>query len=267
MKIQIASDLHLERMSHFPGFRAVEPGDADVLIIAGDIHNGAAAIDAFADWPTPVMYVHGNHEAYDAEYPVAVAQIRQQAQASGHVTHLENQAHILGGVRFLGCCLWTDYALQQDGVEALTLAAAMEQAGKILYDHRVISMPGERMFTPQDALQLHQQSRRWLEQQLAQEFDGPTVVVTHHGVHPHSIHARFAGSPLNPGFVSDLTPLLAQADLWIHGHVHDSFDYEIAGCRVITNPRGYALNLKQASSLAQIEWENPHFNPRLVVQL
>lgn len=267
MKIQIASDLHLERMGRFPGFRAVDAADADILVIAGDIHNGAAAIDAFADWPVPVIYVHGNHEAYDAHYPDTVEDIRQRARDSNRVTHLENAVCIIDGVRFLGCCLWTDYTLQQEGVDILTLEAAMEEAGKILFDHRLISMPGDRLFTPQDALQLHQQSRRWLEQELAQDFDGPTIVVTHHGVHPQSIHARFAGSPLNPGFISDLTPLLAQADLWIHGHVHDSFDYEVAGCRVITNPRGYALNLKQAASLDQIEWENPHFNSQLVVEI
>ena len=269
MKIQIASDLHLERMAPlFPGFRAIEPTDADLLIIAGDIHHGAEAIAAFADWPVPVLYVHGNHEAYHAQYPQVVDDIGRNAQASGaHVRHLENAVVIEGGVRFLGCCLWTDYALQQEGTAPLTLDAAMEQAGKILFDHRVITMPDGALFTPQDALQLHRRSRAWLEQQLAQRFDGKTVVITHHGPHPQSIHERFAGSPLNPGFISDLTPLLAQADLWVHGHVHDSFDYTVAGCRVVTNPRGYALNLKQAATLDDIEWENPAFDPQLVIAI
>ncbi|WP_034300456.1 metallophosphoesterase [Herbaspirillum sp. RV1423] len=269
MKIQIASDLHLERMTpRFPDYRAIEPTDADLLVIAGDIHHGAEAIDAFADWPAPVLYVHGNHEAYHAQYPQVVDDIRRSARASkDHVRHLENNAVVVGGVRFLGCCLWTDYALQQKELEALTPQAAMEQAGNILFDHRVIGMPDGGLFTPQHALQLHRQSRAWLEEQLARPFDGKTVVVTHHGVHPHSIHERFAGSPLNPGFISDLTPLLAQADLWIHGHVHDSFDYVAAGCRVVTNPRGYALNLKQAATLDDIEWENPAFDARLVIEL
>ena len=125
MKIQLASDLHLERMTpRFPAYRAIEPTDADLLIIAGDIHNGDAAIAAFADWPVPVLYVHGNHEAYDAQYPQVVGDIARSAQASdGHVRHLENSAVIEGGVRFLGCCLWTDYALQQEGTPSLTLEA------------------------------------------------------------------------------------------------------------------------------------------------
>jgi len=28
--------------------------------------------------------------------------------------------------------------------------------------------------------------------------------------------------------------------LWIHGHMHESFDYETYGTRVVCNPRGYA---------------------------
>lgn len=269
MKIQIASDLHLERMMpRFPDFRGVTPGDADLLIIAGDIHQGTAAIDAFAHWPVPVLYVHGNHEAYDAQYRQVIADIGRRARESGgHVRHLERDAVVIGGVRFLGCCLWTDYALQQPGQEPLTQEAAMEQARTILFDHRVITMPGGACFSPQDALRDHQLSRDWLAQQLALPFDGKTVVITHHGVHPRSIHARFTGSPLNPGFVSDLTPLLAQADVWIHGHVHDSFDYLAEGCRVMTNPRGYALNLSQAAVLDDLAWENPAFDPQLVVTL
>lgn len=269
MHIQIASDLHLERMTRkFPAYRGITPGHADVLVIAGDIHHGAAAIDAFRYWPVPVLYVHGNHEAYHAQYPQVVTDIRRRAQqCGGQVRHLENEATVIGGVRFLGCCLWTDYALQQPGQDALTPQAAMAQARTMLFDHRVITMPDGALFAPQDALRLHQESRAWLEQQLAMPFDGKTVVITHHGPHPHSIHPRFSGSVLNPGFISDLSPLLAHADLWIHGHVHDSFDYVAAGCRVVTNPRGYALNLQHTASLEDIVWENPAFDPQRVITL
>jgi hypothetical protein len=38
---------------------------------------------------------------------------------------------------------------------------------------------------------------------LALPFAGPTVVVTHHAPPLRSVPARFAGSPLNPNFVSD----------------------------------------------------------------
>jgi hypothetical protein len=47
--------------------------------------------------------------------------------------------------------------------------------------------------------------------------------------------------------------------------VHDSFDYSVAGTRVIANPRGYAANRRSAATPAQLEWENPYFDPRLVI--
>lgn len=261
MKIQLASDLHLEFLEQrFPGYRVVEPADADLLVLAGDIHRATQAIDTFADWPVPVLYVHGNHEAYHEQYGELLPRLRARA-AGGNVHFLENDALVLGGVRFLGCCLWTDYRLP-----AFAQQVAMQEAERTLLDHRMIHI-GERLLTAEDALQLHQASRRWLEAQLAQDFAGPTVVISHHAPHPLSIHPRYAGSPLNGGFVSDLTPLLARANLWLHGHVHDSFDYEIAGTRVVANPRGYAANRLGAATPAELAWENPDFDPRLVIEV
>lgn len=261
MKIQIASDLHLDLLQEqFPGYRAVEPADADVLVIAGDIHHGAAAIEAFADWPVPVIYVNGNHEAYHEHYPELIARLRNTAAGSS-VHYLEGDACVIGGVRFLGCCLWTDYRFSELGQEA-----AMAEAEKILYDHRLIRTD-DGLFSTADALRMHEASRDWLAARLDESFDGPTVVVTHHSPHPNSVHPRFAGSPLNAAFVSDLSPLMGKAKLWIHGHVHDSFDYELAGTRVIANPRGYALNRRAAAEIGMVEWENPRFDAGLVVEV
>ena len=133
-------------------------------------------------------------------------------------------------------------------------------------DHQLIRI-ADGYFTPAEALRVHQQSRTWLESKLNQSFDGRTIVVTHHAPHPNSINPRYAGVSLNAAFVSDLTPLLGKSDLWIHGHAHDSFDYEVAGTRVIANPRGYALNRLSAETPAELEWENEAFDTRLVVEV
>lgn len=261
MKIQIASDLHLELLGQgFPGYRVIEPADADVLVIAGDIHRHTGAINTFADWPVPVVYVHGNHESYRAQYVDLIANMRRAAQGS-RVHYLERDEWVHGGVRFLGCCLWTDYCITEAPQEE-----AMHEAERILYDHQLIAMP-DGLFSAADALQLHRDSRAWLQEKLDQPFSGPTVVVTHHAPHPGSIHPRFAGTVLNAAFISDLTPLMGKAALWIHGHVHDSFDYEIAGTHIVANPRGYALNRKTATSPAEIEWENKAFDARRVVEI
>lgn len=261
MKIQIASDLHLDLLqARFPGYRVIDPAGADVLVIAGDIHAGLGALESFGDWPVPVVYVIGNHEGYHHDYRTLIAQLRERS-AGTPVRFLEQDSVVIDGVRFLGCCLWTDYRVAGGEREVL-----MEQANGMLYDHRLIRH-GEGLFMAADALREHEASRAWLEVQLAQAFDGKTVVVTHHGPHPGSIHSRYAGSPVNAAFVSDLTPLMGRASLWVHGHVHDSFDYVVNNTRIAANPRGYARNRNSAASPEQIEWENPQFDPGMTVEI
>jgi hypothetical protein len=70
---------------------------------------------------------------------------------------------------------------------------------------------------------------------------------------------------VNAGFLSDLRRLLPLADLWIHGHVHDSFDYCTEGVRVVANPRGYPLNLGSARVESELEWENERYDPCYIV--
>src|SRR3546814_20387466 len=91
-------------------------------------------------------------------------------------------------------------------------------------------------------------------------FDVPTVVITHHAPSPRSIHPRYEGSLINTCFVSNSEYLMdaSRAALWIHGHTHDSFDYQVAGTRVICKPRGYARDGVNA---------NINFIPNLLVEL
>lgn len=53
--------------------------------------------------------------------------------------------------------------------------------------------------------------------------------------------ARFNNDLLSAAFAIDLTPVIeaGQPELWVHGHVHDSFDYHVGATRVLANPHGY----------------------------
>lgn len=253
VKIQLASDLHLEFLAkRFPGQHLVTPHpEADVLVLAGDICTGTKAIDYFGEWPVPVIYVRGNHESYGGD--IDRVEKRLRAQSAGTAVHfLERDRVDLAGVRFLGCTLWTDYELPI--AQNLTRPLAMNTAACDLYDHKMIKRGGRR-FMPLQALNEHQLAHRWLTQQLAVPWSGPTVVVTHHGVHPRSVHPRFAGNALNAAFVSDLGGVLERADLWMHGHVHDGFDYRVGRARVVANPRGYPLNNLAAKRIEHVVFE------------
>lgn len=268
MHIHLASDLHLEFLhKRFPEYLRVDrlyTPWADVLVLAGDIHKETDAIRCFAHWPHPVLYVLGNHEFYDHTISQTIAAMRQAAKNTAIII-LDRDEFIYRGVRFLGCTLWTDYCL--GGVQQRQ--RAMQVCESRLADHRKImgvDHPGER-FSAQQAAQLHERDRLWLAGKLAEPFDGPTVVITHHGPHPNSVHPRFMDDPCNAGFISDLGDLVEKPQLWIHGHVHDTFDYKVGDCRVVTNPGSYAAGLSKAKSPGDLAWENPLFDPQCTIEI
>ena len=263
MKIQLASDLHLEFLARWPTERLVRPASgADLLVLAGDIGNGGAALKHFADWPVPVVYLAGNHEYYDHVLMGTREKIRLECKKLG-ITFLDNDAITMGDTRILGATLWTNYRLPNLN---RTQSQLMEYAGSRINDHFLIRS-GRHPFTPQDALSLHEESRAWLETELAKPWAGKTVVISHHGCHPLSVHPRYIGEALNAAFVSDLSDLMPCIDLWLHGHVHDSFDYRVGRCRVVANPAGYVKNRGWAKGPDEFEFENPTWNPKLIVEV
>lgn len=263
LRIQIASDLHHEFVAYssFPNARLVRPAaGADLLVLAGDIDADSQGIARYANWPVPVVYVAGNHEFYGREMLATRAKIKLAASRTA-VTYLERSRLDVGPVRILGCTLWTDYKLNPDASQEAQLEVAQRQ----LADHRLIRI-GREAFTSEHALEQHHLAREWLEEQLLVPHNGATVVVTHHGPHPRSVHERFLGDALSAAFVSDMSDLMGSVDLWIHGHVHDSFDYTVGRCRVIANPLGYP-----SRDFAEVEedmrFENARFQRELVVEV
>lgn len=231
MKIQVVSDLHVE----MAGFVLPDAG-ADVVVLAGDIGVGLGGLEWIErqDIDKPVVYVPGNHEFYEYDLGLIDA-LKAAAPANVHV--LDNDWIEIDGVRFAGCILWTDFLLFGEADKFF----AMQEARKSVADFYLIGN-GERRFTPQDSIALHEQSRAWLEAVLGEPYPGRTVVVTHHAPSSASVHPRFARNLLTPAFASNLESLMGgeRVALWVHGHMHDLFDYEVYGTRVVCNPRGYA---------------------------
>jgi len=234
MKIRILSDLHLEFQQWRPPKAA-----ADIIVLAGDIDVGIRGVEwGRQNFPSsPVVYVPGNHEFYGGN----LQELREDLFLQGKrfdVDVLDGGELLIGGVRFLGATLWTDFALQ--GGDRSSIDRAMADAHYGMNDFRLIRYGESRMFRPADARAIHLAQVRWLQAKLAEEFAGSTVVVTHHLPHRQSIHPKYEGSDLNPSFASDLGDLLGPSvSLWIHGHTHESFDYVLNGTRVVCNPRGY----------------------------
>lgn len=225
------SDIHAE----FAPFDPPEV-ESDVLVLAGDVGNGPKGLALAKEWARgrPVVYVAGNHEYYRQALPRLTDALREGAEG-GPVHFLENRAVVLGGVRFLGCTLWTDFDLF--GHRARSAAAA--QAA--MNDFRIIRVdPSYRRFTPADARAIHLESIRWVVERLDEPHDGPTVIVTHHTPSLRSCAPQHRDDQVTAAYASDLEWLLdGRAALWIHGHTHYCCDYTMGGTRVLANQRGY----------------------------
>jgi hypothetical protein len=233
-RLRIFSDLHLEFVDWIP-----PPAAADAIVLAGDIAVGVQGIQwARRQFPdTPVVYVPGNHEFYGARLPDALAELRNEAQRLG-VHFLDGDESILGGARFLGTTLWTDYELYGSAPE--DLERAMADAAIEMNDFRMIQWAGGEPLEPALVRDMHLTGVAWLAERLAEPFGGPTVVVTHHLPHRRCIHPKYEGTRFNPCFASDLDHLVrAPVALWVHGHTHESIDFLVNGTRVVCNPRGY----------------------------
>ncbi len=245
--IQILSDLHLECEYFQPKKR-----DADIVILAGDIHKGTMgfvwARKTFQK--SEIIYIAGNHEYYGSDYFVLLADFYKEAKKYD-IHFLEKNEVILYGIRFLGTTLWTDYTCSQ----GLSQEEAMYSIRYRLADHCLITFDG-LLFSTENALELHLQSVAWLKQKCAKPFDGKTVVITHHGPSRLCEHKFFGHSDFSGAFYSDLPELVKKVDIWISGHSHSNLDVILEKTRLISNQKGYPD-----------EKETADFNENLIIQI
>ena len=253
MKLGVLSDLHLSR-----GPQSAPVNDCAVYVLAGDIGRPDQAIAWARELGKPVLYVPGNHEFYGRSLASTTAELHRLASGTG-VRILDNDECCIGGVRFIGSTLWSDFLLDGPGSGR---EAAVRQALAMMHDFKRIFVDEEQqaLFTPADSAALFRRNAEWLDARLQRPWPGTTVVITHHAPSARSIDPRFEGSPLNGCFASHLDHLLGEdrAALWIHGHMHCSSDYEVRGTRVVCNPRGYVTAGAN---------ENPRFDVNFSVEI
>lgn len=271
MKLQLLSDLHLEV---HPDFTPRPAPDADLLVLAGDIGSyqrgslladedfGLRRFSPLHGWPTPVLFVPGNHEYDNLDFDATHARLRATCARLG-LTWLERETVVLGGVRFVGTTLWTDFdalALQppppkrqpppgQAVPDALARQLKAREKAFRAANFYLRHTGGTRDGQPFLAEAVREQGllcQQWLRQALAQPFDGPTVVVTHFAPTLASADPRYGLVPGTAGFCNALDDLLPLARLWLHGHLHCPVDFVQGVCRVVANPLGYARKGEQA---------------------
>jgi Icc-related predicted phosphoesterase len=239
MRLLLLSDLHHEVWRQFAPVIDVSISKPDIVILAGDIACGNKAVEwaskTFAG--IPVLYVTGNHEYYGHD----IESVKRDIQAACHLTSdvhfLDCEQVVHGGVRFLGCTLWTDFKLFGDE----TCAAAKRAAEASMNDYERIRLAsaGHRKLRADDTASFHTQERAWLEARMSEPFNGITVVITHMAPSRLSVTSEFGTDLVSAAYASRFDSLVEKVDLWCHGHMHTSLDYRIGRCRIICNPCGY----------------------------
>src|SRR6266568_2334987 len=135
MRLLVLSDLHLD---HRPSWALADRfPEFDVGIFAGDIEGSPRdSIELLTTAPAlrgkPCIFVAGNHEFYGGEIEARLS-AGKRAAAGTNVIFLDGDSVVVGGVRFIGATLWTDYALWGNAKEGRSVAAMS------LNDHRLIS--------------------------------------------------------------------------------------------------------------------------------
>lgn len=259
MRLWILSDLHLELTRGWDLPSGVARPDFDVLVVAGDL---IPRMERGAKWLServtdrPVIYVPGNHEAYGVDIDLTVEKARVAA-AGSNIHVLQNDTVTIDGITFVGATLWTDFDLF--GTPEYAMAAAAET----MNDYRKIRVCNyELRLRPAHTLMRHRASREFITRQLRE--GGRHIVVTHHGAHPEAVRQGHEREISSAAYVSDLRQVIEEGtpELWIYGHTHESRDFKVGSTRIISNAKGYGPWLPREKS-----WDNPYFNPNLVVEI
>lgn len=229
MNIQLLSDIHLEF-----GDRDPVPTDADLVILAGDIHTKGRAFD-WARWHFPhqqVIYIAGNHEFYGGHLERMLDKLR--AQSDDHVRFMDQDELVIDGVRILTGTGWTDFRSTDNQV------LAMWDAQQSMNDYKKIRTGNNfRKLKPSDVASRSIAFHQWLREKIEEPFVGKTVVVTHHAPLLLPSSSGNGHSHLDAAFANNWVDLVEKADLWLYGHTHQADDFTVGQCRLVSNPVGY----------------------------
>ena len=240
MKIQFASDLHLE-MSANAAWIQSHPLEVagEILVLAGDtayLEEGVP--DWFLDWASTsykqVMLIPGNHEFYHFG-DVAKRGDSWQWMLRENVGYYYNKVVRIDNTDFILSTMWSHIP----ETEMFQVHRGLNDFQQILYKGAIL--------TPADYNNEHERCKRFITESVVQSKVDHIVVVTHHVPTSLAIAPQHVGSPLNSAFTVEMGNFIADSriDFWIYGHSHTNIDAEIEGTRIMANQLGYIAHGEQ----------------------
>jgi len=253
MKIQYASDLHLEfgMNSRYTQVYGLEP-KGDILLLAGDVSFlGRKRFDDHpffgwcADHFEQTVIVPGNHEYYkdpvareNRRYGVPLDRTLTDFEYSirPNVRYLNNRSLAVGDVEVFATTLWT----VTDPVNYVAIQNGMSDCQQIIYENHIL--------WADDYVKVHSVCRDWLGQALDKSEAKHKIVLSHHcPATARAFNTRQTGNLLLSAFQVDMAPFIAEHDIeyWIYGHTHTQngsgtvFPSKGQGTTLLCNQLGY----------------------------
>lgn len=266
MKIQYISDIHLEFGCIPSIWNEITRCDSDVIVVAGDFCGHKEVfkdlLSLYEDINKPIIFVPGNHEYYGTSRKSLDSLFKEFTDIYPDIHILIEKPLYISGVYFFGTTGWWD------GSGGPITDSCKRGLNDFRYIYDLLNEENE------DGIKWGQKAYQFLKSSL--EFygkdDAKRVVVTHHMPSKQCIAPEYYGSPINACFANDWSHLIeeTQPDLWVSGHTHTSYDFNIGKTRLVCNPQGYpSISQRMVNGQLEETWsiENPKFNPQLVIEI
>ena len=245
MFIKAESDLHTAIYEHYlEKPYEVDLTNIDTYIIAGDCCEESSSrifiTNTAKKYPNcNIIEVAGNHTYYRGNIEKVHNRKIELSNALSNYYFLENDSIVLDGIKFIGACFWTDMNNRDERV--------IHEAWSCMNDYRMIRYTENYIkLTPYRTIAIHENSKKYIEQELNNSTCQTNVVITHHQPFYSKPEHCYGDDLLSYAYGSELDEWLNTIDApdyWISGHSHKSHDftkkYNGGNIRFISNQLGY----------------------------
>jgi Icc-related predicted phosphoesterase len=243
MKIQYASDLHLEFAENrkFLNNNPIKPV-GEILVLAGDIGYLSEYMlyadfwdDVSANFQETIVAI-GNHELYTF--------FDLKDLPDGLVTTIRHNVKVyynavvqIDSVEFIISTLWSKIPMY----DAYITERSVNDFHRIKYNGKRLSY---NVFNDE-----HERCLAFVKQSVEQSTAEKIVVATHHVPSFALSSPDFAGSRINGAFTSELGDYIADSRInyWIYGHSHRNIDLVIGNTHCVSNQLGYVSHKENYS--------------------
>lgn len=239
MKIQFASDLHLEFADNWRYLKENPlQVTGDILVLAGDI--GYLGDDNYTKHPfwnwasenyKQVVACMGNHEFYKY-YDIATLNNGYCLEIRPNVHSYYNAVVSIEDVDFIISTLWAKIPLKN----AYYIERAITDFRRILYNGDILTFA--------DFNTEHERCLSFIKESVANSEAKHKIVVTHHVPSFRMLCPKYQGSPVNGAFTVELEDYIEQSNIeyWIYGHSHYNVDVTISKTHCVSNQLGYVFH-------------------------